>query len=266
MDGLQQALVLPLRPLTGLSFLITHHLGMRPPGSIHAGRERGRGVCEVRRSREQRESSQDPWSAVVSGGISRLSRHQRNLRIRRCRQRREGRMPALRLCHHPPNVTPVVSCPRDSCTTRSLFPFPRQEGTRRRCGAIVKRSRRPEEAGKATRRAVLRGPRTSSRAACDAPASRRAALLAGNLARPSYSVRISETGHWGMRVPRCPGNRGGNGLRPCRRCARAWEHPHRPAFEIVKASPKAAADPVWPRFAAHRGRLRSTATVVQGNA
>ncbi len=108
-----------------------------------------------------------------------------------------------------------VSCPRDSCTMRSFFPFPRQKGTRRRCGAIVKGSRRPEgppggvpptpyaggapatpgEAGKATRRAVLRGPRTSSRAACDAPASRRAVLLAGNLARPSYSVRISGTGH-----------------------------------------------------------------------
>ncbi len=48
----------------------------------------------------------------------------------------------------------------------------------------------PEGAGNATRRAALRGPRTSSRAACDAPASRRAALLAGNLARPSYDARI----------------------------------------------------------------------------
>ena len=50
-----------------------------------------------------------------------------------------------------------MSCPRDSCTIRSFFPFPRQERTRRRCGAIhppqrqrrcrggriVKRSRRP---------------------------------------------------------------------------------------------------------------------------
>ncbi len=31
-----------------------------------------------------------------------------------------------------------MSCLRDSCTIRSFFPFPRQEGTRRRCGAIVK--------------------------------------------------------------------------------------------------------------------------------
>ncbi len=32
-------------------------------------------------------------------------------------------------------------------------------------------------------------PPASSRAACGAPASRRAALLAGNLARPSYGAR-----------------------------------------------------------------------------
>ncbi len=83
---------------------------------------------------------------------------------------------------------PVLPC-TNSRTIRSRFPFPRQEGTRRRCGPIGKRSRRPEGAGNATRRAALRGPRTSSRAACDAPASRRAALLAGNLARPSYGAR-----------------------------------------------------------------------------
>ena len=33
---------------------------------------------------------------------------------------------------------------------RSLFPLPRKEGARRRCGDIVKRPRRPEGAGKAT--------------------------------------------------------------------------------------------------------------------
>ncbi len=45
-----------------------------------------------------------------------------------------------------------MSCPRDSCTIRSLFPFPRQEGTRRRCGAIVKGSRRPEGGARLTYR------------------------------------------------------------------------------------------------------------------
>ncbi len=57
---------------------------------------------------------------------------------------------------------------------------------------VVARLKQPE-----TRRAVVaeldvrpkQFARTSSRAACDAPASRRAALLAGNLARPSYGAR-----------------------------------------------------------------------------
>ena len=38
-------------------------------------------------------------------------------------------------------------------------------------------------------------PPASSRAACDAPASRRAALLAGNLATPSYGYNLADTGH-----------------------------------------------------------------------
>ncbi len=117
-------------------------------------------------------------------------------------------------CQNPLNSA-AFPCSWRVYRNQSFFPFPRQEGTRRRCGTIVKRSRRPGEAGKATRRAVLRGPReeqggcppgygmrgtpprppTSSHAARDAPASRCAALLAGNLARPSYSVRISGTRH-----------------------------------------------------------------------
>jgi len=57
--------------------------------------------------------------------------------------------------------SPLVSCPGESCTTRSFFPFPRQAGNaramraihppqrQRRCcgGRVVKRSRRPEEIG-----------------------------------------------------------------------------------------------------------------------
>ncbi len=81
------------------------------------------------------------------------------------------------------------------CAIRSLFPSPRQEGVRRRCRGIVKHPRHPEGAGKATRRAAPRGPRTSSRAACDAPASRRATLLAGNLGAPSYGTRNYESGY-----------------------------------------------------------------------
>jgi len=116
-----------------------------------------------------------------------------------------------------PQTAPLFEAPvltyTISRTIRSRFPFPRQEGTRGRWGPIGKRSRRPggppggvpptmyaggapaapEGAGNATRRAVLRGHRTSSRAACDAPASRRAALLAGNLARPSYGARNRES-------------------------------------------------------------------------
>ncbi len=53
----------------------------------------------------------------------------------------------------------------------------------------------PEGTGKATRRAALRGSRTSSCAACDAPASRRDALLAGNLATPSYECYLVDKGH-----------------------------------------------------------------------
>ncbi len=80
---------------------------------------------------------------------------------------------------------------------------------------IGKPSRRPEGTGKATRRAAVRGPRgdkggappaygmrgtpprppASSRAACDAPASRRDALLTGNLATPSYVYNLADTGH-----------------------------------------------------------------------
>ncbi len=53
----------------------------------------------------------------------------------------------------------------------------------------------PEGTGKATRRAELRGFRTSSRAACGARTPRRAALLAGNLATPSYGYDLADKGH-----------------------------------------------------------------------
>ena len=150
----------------------------------------------------------------------------------------------------------VLTC-TISRTIRSRFPFPRQEGTRGRCGPIGKRSRRPggppggvppdtvcggrprdprgatggcppdtvcggrprdprgeqggcspgyiryagdapaapggNKGGVPPAIYGMRGtpprPPGSSRAACDAPASRRAALLAGNLARPSYDAR-----------------------------------------------------------------------------
>ena len=100
--------------------------------------------------------------------------------------------------------TQLPSTPLHDFTYHTIaFPVPSAGGDARAMRAIVKRSRRPEGAGNATRRAALRGPRTSSRAACDAPASRpafaeaklrlragrRAALLAGNLARPSYGAR-----------------------------------------------------------------------------
>ncbi len=47
----------------------------------------------------------------------------------------------------------------------------------------------PRGSGKRDPKGGLARPPASSRAACDAPASRRAALLAGNLARPSYGTR-----------------------------------------------------------------------------
>ena len=96
------------------------------------------------------------------------------------------------LVAYPKGLVPTFIIP---CAIRSLFPSPWQEGARRRCRGIVKRPRRPEGAGKATLRAASRGPRTSSRAACDAPASRRATLLAGNLGAPSYGTRNYESGY-----------------------------------------------------------------------
>ncbi len=53
----------------------------------------------------------------------------------------------------------------------------------------------PEGTGKATRRAALRGFRTSSRAACGARTPRRVGLLAGDLATPSYGRNLADTGH-----------------------------------------------------------------------
>jgi len=99
---------------------------------------------------------------------------------------------ALRSFQDREGPVPTIMIP---CPIRSLFPFPRQERARRRCRGIVKRPRRPEGVGKATRRAAPRGPRTSSRAACDAPASRRAVLLAGNLGAPSYEARDHDRGY-----------------------------------------------------------------------
>jgi antitoxin MazE len=54
------------------------------------------------------------------------------------------------------------------------------------------RGRLPEEARNTTLRAAYRGFRTASHAACDAPASRRTVLLAGNLDTPSQWVLISD--------------------------------------------------------------------------
>ncbi len=61
---------------------------------------------------------------------------------------------------------------------RSFFPFPRQEGMRRRCGDIAKHSRRPEGAGKATRWAAFRGPRRRCAARLLGPGSPRPARRA----------------------------------------------------------------------------------------
>ena len=106
---------------------------------------------------------------------------------------------------HGPDVRPLgviflVACIIYIALIRSLFPFPRQEEAHRRCGHIGKRFRRPEGTGKATRKGgVERLPVVVSRrlwwvaprpafakAKLRLRAGRRNALLAGNLATPSY--------------------------------------------------------------------------------
>ncbi len=94
---------------------------------------------------------------------------------------------------HPPSA---AAAPLLRRTGRKAFPTPR--GATGGCPPDTVcggRPRDPRGAGKATRRAALRGVRTSSRAACGARTPRRDALLAGNLATPSYGCTLADAGH-----------------------------------------------------------------------
>ncbi len=124
---------------------------------------------------------------------------------------------------------------------RSRFPFPRQEGTHRRCRKHRQACLTPRGSGKRDPEGGLPSPPAALRAACDVPASRRAAWPGPDeLGRPSYGRHMSDLDHWDGAARRCRWHRerrrttfqgpeyaalSGRPRMPERRVAKAWRCP-----------------------------------------